>query len=431
MTNEKSGKATRRGFITGLAVVVLCAVMASGCCTGDCAKDSGTTYARDALQKYVDSGEMPGAISVLYNDGVQETACVGYSDVESKRQITLDDVYMQCSQTKGFCGVTVAILVEEGKLSLDDPIAKYLPEFKDLWVAKKNADGTKTLVPAKNVPTVRMAMNHSAGFDFELPNMERMGGWSRRMPIRSVAAMAAAQPLLFEPGTNVKYSNVGIDVGAAIVEVVTGKRWEDFLKERVLDPLGMNDSGFWPTDAQLAHKIELYEVKGGEKAKWMEQASSMQRPYNDDRVFPSAGAGLWTTVRDQLKFYKMLMNLGAGENGVRILKEDTVKSILAVSTRPVGKTPDGKDFDGYSLGLRAPVTDSDDAWFGHGGAWDTNCMVNWHKRQLKLWVIQSFWSLELCKYPRPWKSAFSKAADEFFKERIDSSGVDAYTNRMN
>ena len=97
------------------------------------------------------------------------------------------------------------------------------------------------------------------------------------MPLRSVAAMAAAQPLLFEPGTGVNYSNVGIDIGAAIVEVVTGKRWEDFLKERVLDPLGMKDSSFWPTDAQLARKIEMYEVKGGEKAKWRAQADGLRR----------------------------------------------------------------------------------------------------------------------------------------------------------
>ena len=77
--------------MTGLVVAALCVVVASGCCTGDCARDSGTTYARDALQKYVDSGEIPGAISVFYKDGVQETACIGYADVDAKRPITLDN----------------------------------------------------------------------------------------------------------------------------------------------------------------------------------------------------------------------------------------------------------------------------------------------------------------------------------------------------
>ena len=237
------------------------------------------------------------------------------------------------------------------------------------------------------------------------------------MPLRSVAATAASQPIAFEPGTKAQYSNVGIDIGAAVVEVVTGKRWETFLQERVLDPLGMKDTTFWPTDAQLAKKIEIYSVKPGEEAKWVEQNSAMQRPYGDDRVFPSAGAGLWTTVRDQLKFYKMLMNLGVGENGVRILKEETVKSILAVSTRPKG-------LGGYSLGLSAPETDAEDQWFGHGGAWGTNCQVNWHKKQLKLWVVQ------FCGSPRPWDADRNKAADEFFKAKIDNSGADAYTGRM-
>ena len=397
----------------GLAAVV------AGCRTGDCSKDSCTTFARDALQTYVDSGEIPGAISVFYNDGVQETCCIGYADADRKRPITLDDLYMQCSQTKGFCGVTIAQLVEEGKITLDDPVSKYLPEFETLWVKTGEADGVQTVAKAKNVLTVRNVMNHTGGFAFELPNYHAMGGWSRRMPLRSVAATAAAIPLLFEPGTNVKYSNVGIDIGAAIVEKVTGKRWEQVVQERILEPLGMDDTTFYPSDAQLATKVEMYDVKGGERAKWRLQDPSMQRPYGDDRVFASAGAGLWTTARDQLKFYKMLMNLGVGENGVRILKEDTVKSILATSTRPATlKDPN------YSLGLKAPVNDGEDEWFGHGGAWGTNCMVNWHRRQLKLWVVQFRGG------PRPWDDARHAAADKFFKKKIDNSGADAYTGRM-
>ncbi|MBR3220811.1 MAG: beta-lactamase family protein [Kiritimatiellae bacterium] len=407
-----------------ITVMLGLAAALAGCCTCNCPKDSGTTFARDALQKYVDSGELPGAVNVFYKDGVQETCCIGYADVDAKRPISLDDVYMQCSQTKGFCGVTIAMLVEEGKITLDDPVSKYLPEFKELWVEKKNEDGSRTLVKAKNELTVRMVMNHTGGFPFELPNGIAMGGWSRRMPLRSVAATAASQPIAFEPGTKAQYSNVGIDIGAAVVEIVTGKRWEDFLKERVLEPLGMKDSGFWPTDAQLARKIELYEIKDGQPAQWQKQADWMQRPYNDDRVFSSAGAGLWTTARDQLKFYKMLMNLGVGENGVRILKEETVKSILAVSTRPKGKTADGKDFGGYSLGLSAPVTDSDDAWFGHGGAWGTNCSVNWHKKALKLWAVQERGG------KRPWNKDRDEAAGKFFKHIVDNAGVDAYTGRL-
>ena len=96
------------------------------------AKESKTTFAQEALQPYVDNGQLAGAINVFYKDGVQETCCIGYADVAAKRKINLDNAFMQCSQTKGFCGVTIAKLVEEGKITLDDPVSKYLPEFREL-----------------------------------------------------------------------------------------------------------------------------------------------------------------------------------------------------------------------------------------------------------------------------------------------------------
>ena len=402
-------------------VCLVAAVILDGCCSCKRPVDSGTTFAKDAFAPSVESGEIPGVISILYDDGVQETTCLGYADVEARRPITLDDHFMQCSQTKGFCGVTVAMLVEEGRISLDDPVSKYLPEFRELWVETSNTNGARKFEKAQNVLTVRMCLNHTGGLPFDLPNCTEMGGWGHRMPLRSVAATAAAMPLGFEPGTDVQYSNVGIDIGAAIVEKVVGMRWEDFLQERVLDPLGMTETGFWPTDEQLSTKIELYEVKKGERAKKVTQSPLMQRPYNDDRVFPAAGAGLWTTARDQLKFYKMLMNLGVGENGVRILKEETVKSILAKSTRSENLSDPN-----YSLGFNAPLNDGDDQWFGHGGAWMTLCQVNWHRRQLRMLVVQ-FLGEGVYRF----RKLNNAAADKFFKTKIDSSGADAYTGRVN
>lgn len=381
-------------------------------------RDSGTTFAQEALQQYVDSGRLPGAISVLYNNGIQETCCIGYADPRTKRPITMDDAFMQCSQTKGFCGVTIAKLVEEGKISLDDPVSKYLPEFSTLWVLDGKTDSTMTLHKAKNVLTVRMCLNHTGGFPFECSAKRkdvRGGGWSGGAPIRQVASIAAESPIMFEPGTKALYSNTGIDIGAAVVETVTGMKWEKYLKETVLDPLGMKDTWFWPTDKQIENKIELFNIKQGQPSEWLEENPWEQRPYNDSHVFASAGAGLWSTANDQLKFYKMLMNLGVGDNGVRILKEETVKSILAVSTRPAG-------LGDYSLGLTAPVVDSEDAWFGHGGAWGTNCVVNWHKKQLKLWVVQA------SSGKRFWGEAMAAAAEKFFNSEIDNSS-DAYVGR--
>ena len=124
-----------------------------------------------------------------------------------------------------------------------------------------------------------------------------------------------------------------------------------------------------------------------------------------------------TTASDQPGLHKMLMNLGVGENGVRILKEETVKSILAVTTRP-------QNLGGYSLGLTAPKVDDENGWFGHGGAFGTNCMVNYHKKQLKLWVVQ------LEGKPRPWDAKRNAAADAFFKATLDTKAESEYTGRV-
>lgn len=407
-----------------LFFVAMATLLTSACCQNpkctDTSIDSGTTYALEALQPWVDSGQLSGAISVFYKDGVQEVCCAGYADVAAKRPISMDNSYMQCSQTKGFCGVTVAKLIEEGRLELDDPVSKYLPEFAELWVLDGEKDGIRTFHKAQNVLTVRMVMNHTGGFPFEISAKRydvRGGGWTGGAPIRQVASIAAESPLMFEPGTREMYSNTGIDIGAAIVEVITGMKWEDYLKQEVLDPLGMTATWFWPTDEQIANKIELYEFKENAPAQWCEEKEWQQRPYNDSHVFASAGAGLWTTANDQLKFYKMLMNLGMGDNGVRILEEDTVKNLLARSTRPA-------HLGGYSLGLSTDVEDTEKSWFGHGGAWATNCYVNWHTKELRLWAIQSAGGAQ------PWLADVDKAAEKFFSQSFDRAS-DEYTGRTN
>lgn len=389
-----------------LSAVIACAALWTCAAAGaEKVKASGTTFAADALKRYVDSGELPGFISVFYKKGVQETVCLGWANVEKKMPITMDNPFMQCSQTKGFCGVTIAMLVEEGKISLDDPVSKYLPEFKSLKVRDKN----KALVPAKNVLTIRMVMNHTGGFPFEIPTKVKKG-WCA-LGLRDSAKEAAANPLLFEPGTQVRYSNTGIDIGAAIVEVVSGKPWEVFLKERLFEPLGMKNTTFQPTDGMLANSIAMYAVARGKKAVFKEYDNWMPTPHNGPTVFPSAGAGLWTTANDQLKFYKMLMNLGVGENGVRILKEETVKKLLATSTRP-------KKLGAYSLGLVLGRN-----VMGHGGAWGTKCNVDWQKKQLTLFVVQ------VVTKSRFWIKDINNAANKFFQSNFDSSGTDAYTGR--
>ena len=130
------------------------AIMITGCTSGYCGqesvtcRESGTSFAKEAVMPFIESGEIPGIINVFSKGNVQETTCAGWADVDKKIPMSMDRMFMQCSQTKGFCGVTVAMLIEEGKISLDDPVAKYLPEFKELKVKVK---GKKKPVAAKNV----------------------------------------------------------------------------------------------------------------------------------------------------------------------------------------------------------------------------------------------------------------------------------------
>ena len=401
-----------RSFFSVFAAVLAAAVTGFGCAAPRVFVDSKTNFAGEAVKPYIESGELPGIISVFCKGNKQETVCAGWADVDQKRPITMDSIFMQCSQTKGFCGVTVAMLVEEGKISLDDPVAKYLPEFKNLKVQVKDKKGKTVIVPARNTLTLRMVMNHTGGFPFEIPTKSKKG-WPS-LSLRDTAREAASLPLLFEPGTQVKYSNTGIDIGAAVIEVVTGKSWDAFLKERVFMPLGMNSTTFTPSDEQLKNSVSLYVVQKGKKATFRSFHPAMPLPHNGPAVHPSAGAGLWTTASDQLKFYKMLMNLGVGENGVRILKEKTVKSLLGTSTRP-------EKLGNYSLGLNANFKLGS---MGHGGAWGTSCTVNWRTQELRLMVVQ------LNGAPRPWNDKIQKAANEFFKMTVDDSGTAAYTGRM-
>ena len=134
----------KRVIQSSVAFLILIAVSSVSVMAQKKVVNSKTDYAREVLQPYVDNGQLPGAISVFYKDGVQEVCCIGYADVAAKRPIKMNNAYMQCSQTKGFCGVTIAKLVEDGKISLDDPVSKYLPEFKELWVLDGEKDGVNS-----------------------------------------------------------------------------------------------------------------------------------------------------------------------------------------------------------------------------------------------------------------------------------------------
>ena len=355
-----------------------------------------------ALKPYVDKLEIPGYVSVLVDGDREEWVSDGWGDVASRKPITKDSLFRICSQTKGIVGAAAAKLVVEGKLDLGDPVSKYLPEFAKLERVEVGKDGAKALVPVKNVLTVRDCLSHTGGFPFETKVSSALG-WNGA-PLRVAAAAGAATPLLFEPGTSWKYSNAGLDVAGAVVEKVTGEKIEAHLKRVLFDPLGMKDTTFHPTAEQLKRIVSMYYVETNKTCRHMPTYRPLREPYGSPEYGASCGAGLFSTPRDMLEFYRMLAFGGVSRDGRRVLPEKAITEILAVKQTPVDvKTA-------YSLGMFV-----EGSWFGHDGALKTAALLEPKRHCVWLWMMQ-------CEYPgriNRWHQykVWKPVVDRFFAQR--------------
>ena len=372
------------------------------------AATAGTARAGDsagvkaALKPYVDRLEIPGYVSVLVDGDREEWVADGWRDIASRKPISRDSLFRICSQTKGIVGAAAAKLVVEGKLSLDDPVSKYLPEFAKLERIAGEKDGAKTVVPVKNTLTVRDCLSHTGGFPFETKVSSALG-WCGA-PLRVAAAAGAATPLLFEPGTSWKYSNAGLDVAGAVVEKVTGEKIEQHLKRVFFDPLGMKDTTFHPTAKQLERLVSMYYVETNKTCRHMPKYRPLSEPYDSPERGASCGAGLFSTPRDMLEFYRMLAFGGLSRDGKRILPEKAITELLAVKQTPPGvKTA-------YSLGMFV-----EGSWFGHDGALKTAALLEPKRHAVWLWMMQ-------CEYPgriNRWHQykVWKPVVDRFFEQR--------------
>lgn len=372
------------------------------------AATAGTARAGDsagvkaALKPYVDRLEIPGYVSVLVDGDREEWVADGWRDIASRKPISRDSLFRICSQTKGIVGAAAAKLVVEGKLSLGDPVSKYLPEFAKLERIAGEKDGAKTVVPVKNTLTVRDCLSHTGGFPFETKVSSALG-WCGA-PLRVAAAAGAATPLLFEPGTSWKYSNAGLDVAGAVVEKVTGEKIEQHLKRVFFDPLGMKDTTFHPTAKQLERLVSMYYVETNKTCRHMPKYRPLSEPYDSPERGASCGAGLFSTPRDMLEFYRMLAFGGLSRDGKRILPEKAITELLAVKQTPPGvKTA-------YSLGMFV-----EGSWFGHDGALKTAALLEPKRHAVWLWMMQ-------CEYPgriNRWHQykVWKPVVDRFFEQR--------------
>lgn len=353
---------------------------ATATATASVAKSAESPIAA-ALKPFVDEHALAGAVALVADkDKVLSVTTVGYADIAGDRPMTPDTVYWIASQTKPITAVAVMILVDEGKISLDDPIEKYLPEMKELRVAaaKDSKDGPQ---PPESKVTIRQCLCHTSGMPFssaaEKPTLD---GLTLEAAVKSYATT----PLHAQPGKVHKYSNAGINTAGRIIEVVSGKKYEDFLDERVLKPLGMNDTTYWPSEEQVARLATPYKPNKAKDADGLEATtiSQLQYPlYNKTGRYPMPAGGLFSTAGDVAKFCQMALR-GGELNGKRILSEAAMKEMTTDQAR--GAVNDKGTPVTWGVGFSL----SGGGGFGHGGALSTNMNIDPKLGLITVWAVQ-------------------------------------------
>jgi CubicO group peptidase (beta-lactamase class C family) len=333
----------------------------------------------------VDQGEISGAVTlVATRDRILHLAAVGRSDLATGRKMERTDLFWIASMTKPMSAAAAGMLVDDGKLSFDDPVEKYLPEFRNLQVAQEQA-GERVLVPATHPITLRELLTHTSG----------MGEYVTTDPHWTLAAMCqsvAREPLKFQPGTRWSYSTAGIDTVCRVVEVAGGMPFAKFMQMRLFDPLGMKNSTFWLTPAQEKRFATNY--RRNEQNGKLEPATIAYLyggAVTDHARPPLGGAGLFSTAEDVTRFYQMLLNGGvfAGE---RILKYETASEMTHAQT---GRLKAGF-LPGTVWGLGLCVVKEPQGVtavlapgsFGHGGAHGTQSWADPQRGVVYILMIQ-------------------------------------------
>jgi CubicO group peptidase (beta-lactamase class C family) len=294
----------------------------------------------EVVQRYIASKEIAGAVTVVARRGkVAHFEAQGMTDLESKTPMRKDGIFRIASMSKPVTGVAILMLVEEGKVRLSDPVSRFIPEFKDTKVAvpKPGPEGSApatgrgrgappqeiTLVPATRPITVRDLLTHTSGLASGGAGSREANRIAPRDPSENLAAHVpklGGAPLDFQPGTEWRYSALaGIDTLGRIVEIVSGQTFDQFLRQRIFEPLGMKDTAFFPTDDRRPRVVSLYG-RTPEGVLTKEETPS----WLTTRTFFSGGGGLWSTPEDYTQFAQMLVN-GGQLNGKRLLGPRTVE----------------------------------------------------------------------------------------------------------
>ncbi|HSJ02299.1 MAG TPA: serine hydrolase domain-containing protein [Verrucomicrobium sp.] len=318
---------------------------------------------------------LAGAVTlVATKDKVLAVDTVGYADVAAKKPMEKDAVFWIASMNKPITCAALMILVDEGKIAVDDPVEKYLPEFKGQWVIDEQSPEKLVLKKPVHPITIKNVLSHTAGLDFrsgvEQPTLDQL-------PLAARVRSYAMVPLLHQPDSKYKYSNEGINIGGRIIEVVSGMSYEAFLDERLFQPLGMKDTTFWPSGDQLTRLAKSYQANKDKSDIQETTVGQLKYPLDDRTRQPMPGGGLFSTAGDLVKFCQMLLN-GGQLGRKRYLSEAAIK--VMTSRQTPAKLKESYGF-GFSIG--------GDGSYGHGGAYSTNMNIDPTRGLITIFMVQN------------------------------------------
>jgi CubicO group peptidase (beta-lactamase class C family) len=409
-----------RLLLSGCAILLLTLPLQAGSVPTGKAEDAGMSTERlarikEAVQRHIDAGNIPGAVTLVARNGkLVHLEAHGVLDVETKRPMPKDAIFRLASMTKPVAAVTVMMMVEEGKVRLNDPISRFIPEFANMKVAVAPPGGRAggapagpggpgggrggpppavDLVTANRQITVKDLLTHGSGIMSGGLGQSQAAANGQRRPDDTLATYIprlAAIPIDFQPGTLWRYSGLhGLDIAARIVEIASGQPYNVFVKQRLFDPLGMKDTGFaLSADPRM---VPLYtRQQGGGFTRAADQGQLQSATYF------SASGGLVSTAEDYLQFAQMLVN-GGELNGKRYLSPRTVSLMASNHTGNLlaGQfgAPAGGGI-GFGLGVQVvedPVLAgrnvSKGAW-GWAGAYGTNVHIEPAEKMVTIIMMQ-------------------------------------------
>jgi len=343
----------------------------------------------DAMHKFVDNNDISAIQTAIVKNGkLIHFDSYGNSDISDQDSLENDDIFRIASMTKPIVSVALMMLHEEGKFKLNDPVYKYIPEFKNLTVKKR-----KKTKPVKNHVKVVDLLRHSAGLNFRGPEDYRK---TINLTLEEYTKEAVKDPLKFEPGTTWWYS-YATDICGYLIEVLSGEKLDDFLKNRIFDPLEMNDTFFELPAKKLDRLTTLYVV--GDNKELVSFDSKANTPFKDKVILLNGSGGLLSTTEDYLKFSLMLLNNGSYK-GRQLLNKETLDLMKFDHSQGLKykKLAFGKK-KGFGLGFEVVKEDGtkfgSKGTFGWGGMFGTYFRVDPKQNMIMIYMTQSFETYKL------------------------------------